>query len=283
MKKYDLVMWARHGERTLGPVLHRINQVIPGDVVNNKFVVNDHSEDGIPCIIQQHGWIQILNNGHGISDAANTALKNVETDYFCSFEQDVLLSPYWWNRVSRLILNKPGVAAASGLRFLPQNNFCFNIDSYTLARRGKEDISNYGKTLDNTIWNTNILRECGGFPKLKYAGIDTYLHHLFDSKGYKWMVDYDVQSLHLHSDGLLNELQHYYFYGLSLPELYRQLGKFCGDYQGENWLCYLAKFVKSPVSSLKMALKMRDVRLLVAYPSVRFCWLMGYLKGLEAA
>lgn len=275
-------MWTRDGERTLGVVLDRINRVIPKEVVNERFIVDDRSLDSTRDIATAKGWDVYLNHGVGISDGANTALKHVETDYFCGFEQDLLLSSYWWNRVSRLILNKPNVAAASGLRFLPQNNFCFNIDPYILDRQGKEDINNFGKTLDNTIWNTAILRECGGFPKLKYAGIDTYLHHLFDAKGYKWMVDYDVQSLHLHN-GLLNEFKHYYFYGLSLPELYRQIGKFCGAYQGENWLCYLAKFVKSPVSSLKMALRMRDVRLLVAYPSVRFCWLMGYIKGLEAA
>ena len=280
MIKVDLVMWTKNGEKTLGVVLDGINRVIPKEVVNERFIVDDYSTDATRDIAVIKGWDVYFNHGSGISDGANTALSYVQSDFFCSFEQDVLLSDLWWNRISRLVQGKD-VAAACGLRFLPRSNLCFNIDRYQLTRQGTHFMGGYGKTLDNTIWNTHVLRSLGGFPKLKHAGVDNYLSHLIDAKGYKWLVDYDVQSLHLHS-GLLNELRRYYFYGLSLPELDERLSKVCNAYEGIDWQHFLVWFLKSPVSSLKVAKKMRDARLLLAYPSIRLCWLLGYLKGLWA-
>jgi glycosyltransferase involved in cell wall biosynthesis len=276
--KIDLVMWAKNGERTLASVLNRINHVIPKEAVYQKFVVDDHSTDSTASIVREYGWNFLCNEGCGISDAANTALKYVESEYFCSFEQDLLLSSSWWNSITPLILGKSGVAAASGLRFLPKNNFCSNIEPYTLTRQGKENIENFGKTLDNTIWKTSILCDLGGFPKLNFAGIDTYLHCLFAAKGYKWLVDYDVQSLHLHR-GFLNEVRHNFFYGLSLPELYEKMAVFSDVGSDVTWHYFLKKSLLSPIASLKMAAKMRDSRLLFAYPVIRLAWALGYLKG----
>ena len=216
--KIDLVIWTLNGEKTLQLVLSRINEIIPKDIVNQKFIVDDGSKDNTISIAAKYDWNVIQNEGKGISDGANTALKHVQTRYFCSFEQDVFLSNDWWRKVSTLILNKDGVAAACGLRFLPKNNFIASIEPYQLTRKDIDFCGGYGKTLDNTIWNSEILRAVGGFPKVSFAGIDTILFHMFDLNGYKWLVDYNVISLHLHYGGLLNEFKHYYFYGLSLPQ-----------------------------------------------------------------
>lgn len=264
-KKVDLVIWTKSNPLILDVVLKRINKVIPKDVVNKRLVVNDHSEDSTPMVIRQNGWTQIVNEGHGISDAANLALNNVETEWFVSVEQDVVLSEYWWNRISRLAVD--GVAAVSGVRFLPQDNLCSNIERYNSVYQ-----NGYGKTLDNTLWNTKALRSVGGFPKLKNAGLDTLLAEKFKAKGLKWIVDSDVQSLHLHK-GLYDELRRYYFYGASLPELYSKMD--CSD---DEW-SFFVKLLKSPVAALKMSLQMNDSRLMLSYPLVRLSWLLGYLRG----
>ena len=191
----------------------------------------------------------------------------------------MLLSRNWWNKVSALILNKEGVAAACGLRFLPKNNFCFSVEPFQLTRKDIDFYGGFGKTLDNTIWNTEALRSIGGFPKVNFAGIDTFVFHLLESKGYKWLVEYDVKSLHLHYGGLLNEFKHYYFYGLSLPEIYSRLRNFGNIYENENLSCLFLRFLKSPISSFKMALKMHDSRLILCYPIIRLCLLLGYIRG----
>lgn len=279
--KVDLVMWTLNGEKTLPLVLSRINQIIPKDIVNQKLIVDDGSKDNTVTIARKYGWNVIKNGGKGISDAANTALKHIQTSYFCSFEQDVFLSSNWWNKVSALILNKEGVGAACGLRFLPRNNFCFSVEPYQLTRKDVDFYGGYGKTLDNTIWDTEALRSIGGFPKVNFAGIDTFVFHLLESKGYKWLVDYDVKSLHLHYGGLLNEFKHYYFYGLSLPEIYSRLKNFCTFYENESLSCLFLRFLKSPISSFKMALRMHDSRLMFCYPIIRLCWLLGYIRGIS--
>jgi hypothetical protein len=276
--KVDLVLWAKNGDATLWHVLKQTNKVIPANVVNKRILINDHSIDGTPAAAFFNGWTHITSRGCGISDAANHALSLVETEYFCSFEQDIILNKNWWGCVSPLILGKGDVAAASGLRFLRQSDFCYSIEPYELNRQGADYMGGYGKTLDNTIWNTNILRKVGGFPKLSNAGIDTYLAHRFEAEGYQWIVNYDVKSVHVHFGGLSRELKRYQFYGASLPELYAKM-PFCKQYDSNTAGYFFGKLVKSPISGLKMALRMRDARLALAYPSARLMWLLGYLRG----
>ncbi|MFA5715510.1 MAG: glycosyltransferase [Candidatus Paceibacterota bacterium] len=261
--KVDLCMWVKDGARTLPVVLDRINRVVPVGVVNQRLVVDDGSTDSSRDIAVSLGWRVVSNRGRGISDGANTALSYVETDLFCSFEQDVLVSPLWFSRVSRLM--DRGAAAACGLRFLPKNSFCYNIDSYMLSHNSGD----YGKTLDNTFWDAEVLRSISGFPKVTNAFAETILHNELRRLGYRWLVDYGVRSLHLHG-GLCDELRHYRFYGANLVELNRHLG-----WRGDVW----GKVVRSPVAALRMAFSTGDPRLFVSYPLCRLAMLGGYLRG----
>jgi len=97
--KMDLVMWTKNGEKTLLAVFNRISLVIPSENVGNRIVVDDASVDRTRRIARLFGWQVVDNEGKGISDGANTALKYVETEYFASFEQDVLLNLAWWDRI----------------------------------------------------------------------------------------------------------------------------------------------------------------------------------------
>jgi glycosyltransferase involved in cell wall biosynthesis len=276
--KATLCMWTRNGSKTLKPVLNRINQVIPKDVVAEKFIVDDHSIDDTKNIATECGWDIYLNHGRGISDGANTALNFVGTEYFCSFEQDLLLSKYWWHRISRLVQQK-NVAAASGIRFLPKRNFCYNLEKYSLITQQNSD---YGRTLDNTIWNTKILKDLGGFPKHKYCCVDSSLSELIKYHGLKWIVDYDVISEHLHNELLIGELKRYGFYGQSLAEQKMICNKDT-DRSGVSYeigaIHFFVKLLKSPFSSGILVAKMRDPRLFVSNPSIRLFYLLGYLRG----
>lgn len=261
--KVDLCMWTKNGAKTLPIVLERINKVIPKEQVGEKYIVDDRSHDSTLRIANHYGWNVVRNKGSGISDGANTALDLVRTGFFCSFEQDVLVSPCWWNRVSRLM--KPNVAAVSGLRFLPKNSFCYNIDSYLLSHNGGD----YGKTLDNTMWNADVLKSIGGFPKVTNAFTETVLHYKLRELGYRWLVDYAVRSLHLHG-GLWDELRHYYFYGANMPELQSKVNLNVNVF---------SKFLKSPTSALRMALATGDPKLVLSYPLCRLAMLGGYLHA----
>ena len=73
--KVDLVMWTYNGAATLPQVLKRINQVIPEKFINKKIISDDRSTDNTREIAESFGWQVILNEGKGISDNANNALK----------------------------------------------------------------------------------------------------------------------------------------------------------------------------------------------------------------
>jgi glycosyltransferase involved in cell wall biosynthesis len=259
----DLCMWVKNGARTLPVVLDRLNSVVPESVINQRLIVDDCSCDNSVDVAETFGWRVVANRGKGISDGANTALSCVETEWFASFEQDVVLAPEWFRAVSKML--GCGVGAASGLRFLPTSSFCFNVDGYLALH----NCGDFGKTLDNTFWNTDILKSVGGFPKMKNAFAETVLHYKFNELGLKWLVNYNVKSLHLHG-GLCDELRHYYFYGANLPELQKKT---------PLRVDVVGKLVKSPLSALRMAASMGDPRLIVSYPLYRLAMLGGYLSG----
>jgi glycosyltransferase involved in cell wall biosynthesis len=90
--KVDLVMWTKNGQATLPTVLKQIAKVIPSEFVNKKIISDDGSTDYTVEIAKSFGWSVFSNEGQGISDGANTALKHVESEYFISFEQDLILN-----------------------------------------------------------------------------------------------------------------------------------------------------------------------------------------------
>jgi len=80
MVKIDVCLWTKNGSLTLPQVLKRINNVIPASVVNRRFIVDDFSLEDTKEIASKFGYDIIKNCGVGVSDAANTALNNVETE-----------------------------------------------------------------------------------------------------------------------------------------------------------------------------------------------------------
>ncbi|MFB3888948.1 MAG: glycosyltransferase family 2 protein [Candidatus Bathyarchaeia archaeon] len=275
--KIDLVMWTRNGAKTLPHVLKRIGQVVPSEHVASRIIVDDGSTDQTREIAQRFGWRVVQNRGSGISDGANTALDLVTTEWFASFEQDVLLSADWWPKIPSL-LSRPEVAVASGLRFPSQPVGLMKLEEYQAerySRGGTElDAETYGKTLDNTVYKTSVLRRLGGFPNPPVpAGIDTALNHMLKRSNLKWMVDYSVRSLHIR-EGFREELRHYFWYAQCVDVLSQiQTGK---PYPLRN---LYRRTLLSPARGLQIALKQKAPQIIYVYPLVR----LAYLRGIAAS
>ena len=291
MAKVDLVMWTFNGAVTLPAVLKRIEEVIPAQFVNKKVISDDQSVDGTKKIAESYGWTVVLNQGKGISDNANTALKHVESEFFVSFEQDLLLARDWWSKIPAALSN-PKVGAASGMRFADKPRGVRKLQQYVAKKyRGEAQLESWlrgremaaftlGKTLDNTIYRTKIVRELGGFPKLgSSSGVDTILAYEIDKHGYQWLVDYNVQSVHMRR-GLMQELNHQYWYAKQLPEMWRKINeathkqappitKFDVGY----------RFVTSPFTGLFMAYQTREPSLAYIHPLIRLYYLRGYFSN----
>jgi len=270
-------MWTKNGVETLPLVLKRISEVIPEDVVNKRIIVDDHSTDNTKEIAESFGWNVVLNEGKGISDAANTALKYVTSEYFISFEQDLLLACDWWQKIPKH-LSDPKIAVASGVRFPNQPLALRRLQEYATERyrRTEKEAESflYGKTLDNTIYKTDVIRRLGGFPKLSVsAGVDNVLAQRIHLSGYRWKVDYDVKSTHLRT-GLKDELAHYYWYGTCASGLEQILFNKPVNLKG---LILRAFF--SPIRGLDVAIKKNAPQIVYIYPLIRFNILRGVLAG----
>jgi glycosyltransferase involved in cell wall biosynthesis len=286
--KIDLCMWALNGAKTLKPVLERINRVIPESVVGQRLIVDDGSTDSTVDIAKACGWTVICNEGKGISDGANTALKNVETEWFVSFEQDLLLASDWWNSIqhySRVV----NVGAASGVRYSSQPESLFKLQKYVYKkyigdgelpawlRHRKPSSFTLGKTLDNTLWRKDAVLKAGGFPKLACnAGIDTVLAYKLFKAGFDWVVDYTVSSVHLRLGGFKQELLHEYGYAKSLNETWQALKGF-GVPAPSSVLGVASRLVYSPFTGVFLSLKTGDPNLAWMHPLMRLNYLRGAL------
>ncbi len=291
--KVDLVMWTKNGARTLPAVLERINQVIPQTSINKKIIVDDASSDDTRQIANHFGWTVIPNRGHGISDGANTALELVTTKCFLSFEQDLLLDLDWWQKIPPL-LNDPKVVVASGMRFADKPAGIKKMQEYVGKKyRGEKNLSPWlksrdmsaftlGKTLDNTIYNTKIIKELGGFPKLQVnAGVDTTLAYRVKEAGYQWIVDYNIRSIHMRR-GLRQELNHQYFYGAQLYEIWRKIREETTIPPPVTKLGVIRRFIMSPFTGLFMAYQTKEPSVLVIHPLIRFYYMKGLLQATKA-
>lgn len=289
--KVDLVMWTKNGAETLPSVLQRIGKVIPEDSVNMKLIVDDRSTDDTRGIAESHGWTVVLNEGKGISDGANTALRRVESDLFVSFEQDLLLAHDWWRTVPRY-LDDSRVSVASGMRFASQPRGVQRMQQYVAKKyRGEAALASWlrgremaaftlGKTLDNTIYRTAAVRAVGGFPKLRSsAGVDTTLAYLLSEQGYRWVVDYDVQSVHLRKS-LQQELSHQYWYAKQLGEMWRQIEtRTRARRPPVTEFDVFYRFAISPFTGVFMAYKTREASVAYIHPLIRLYYLRGLLSS----
>ena len=264
--KVDLVMWTKNGEKTLSSVLNRISQVIPPEKVGNRIIVDDHSVDRTRSIAAMFGWKVVDNEGTGISDAANTALKLVKTEYFASFEQDVLLSFDWWKNIVPLLKEKD-VIVASGVRLPSLSLVLFKINEYSLEKARRLGFP-YFKTLDNTIYKTALIKGLGGFPKTRMI-VDTVLAKQIKDANLKWAIDPDTVSLHLKS--FLGEVRSQYFYG----KFRRELAQLTGE---QNMLGKtVASVAFSVIRGVDVAWEKKCWRIIFVYPVLRLALLLGVL------
>jgi glycosyltransferase involved in cell wall biosynthesis len=273
LDKVDLVMWTKNGARTMRPVLRRIQEVIPAAQVNQRIIVDDQSTDGTPKIAESFGWQVVPNEGKGISDGANTALKRVKTPFYVSFEQDLLLAKDFWEKVPRFFLD-PQVAVASGVRYVYYPEGLKKIEQYSVRLYRAQDTGKmYAqnvKTLDNTIYRTEVIRSLGGYPSFPSSvGVDQGLSQLVFKAGYRWRVDYDVTSVHLRN-GLKEELAHNYWYGCNSDEVERKM-----FHRNANTQLMIRRFLTSPVRGLQIAVRMKAPDAIYIYPLMRLSFVRG--------
>jgi glycosyltransferase involved in cell wall biosynthesis len=288
-QKVDLVMWAKNGSEFLPQVLKRI-EVVPSNQVKQKILVDDHSSDSTVKIAKDFNWKVYENPLTGISSGANEALKHVESPFFISFEQDLLLAKDWWQKIP-LHLEGSKVAVASGMRLADKPIGLRKLQQYVAKKyRGETELSSWlksrkmsaftlGKTLDNTMYKTQVIRALGGFPKMSCnAGVDAVLAYKVEKAGFRWIVDYSVQSTHLRQ-GLKQELHHQQFYASTLDEVWRTLGEEVNSSPPVTKSGILFRLAISLATGLFIAFRTREPSIIYIHPLIRLYYAKGLLVG----
>lgn len=280
---FDIVTWVKNGGWCLPRTLSQLEEVIPPNVIHRKIAIDDASTDDSVKILKRFGWEVHQNPGAGISAGANYALKLVDCQYFMSFEQDLFLSPDWFDKVTPLVTGK--VAAASGIRFSDKPKSIGDIEKYVHKKYLMESLASYlkarkesaftlGKTLDNTFYNTDVIMSVGGFPVMpSSSGVDTILAYKLNEAGFKWVVNADVQSVHFRKD-LTQCLKHQYWYAVALNEVKRQLPSYPVSVKQD-----IQRLAISPLTALFMSIKMKNPKIFLFHPLLRYYRLMGLLSG----
>ena len=200
-------MWAKNGARYLPYVLKRIDQVIPHENVNKKIFVDDSSTDTTVEIAKDFGW-DIYENKEGyVRGGAREALRHVESEFFVSVEQDLLLARDWWKRIPPY-MDDPMCICAQGIHVdtHPILTYIGNAHCKLYQKLGWQTSFSH-RSLDNNLWRTDALRKLGGFQNTCPMFVDLELYKKISRTDYKWIVDKTVVCPHLR-ENILNMGRH---------------------------------------------------------------------------
>jgi len=258
--KVDLVMWTKNSAKTLPLVLKRINEVIPDEEVYQRIIVDDHSQDDTVEIAKHFGWDVYPNPATGIPSAANEALRRVQTEFFISFEHDVVLSREWWNKIPKH-MDDPKVAVAQGVR-IATHPVTRKIEEFILEKR---DLLKMYISIDNNIYRTNVIKSLGGFPYHCPISVDQYLRDRVWQAGYKWIIDKTVVSSHIRPS-IREDAEHVYRLSLQTERRF-----------DVGFLYNFRLFLFSPLSALRVILYKGCPQIFYVYPYYRFMRLKALL------
>lgn len=192
----DVCVWAKNGERFLPIVLKRIDDVIGRDI-NQKIFVDDSSTDRSVEIAESFGWTVYPNREGWICGGKKEALRHVETEFFVSVEQDLLLARNWWATIQKYMEDK-NVAVAQGIRF-STNPIFHASEEYAFKNINRPYFST-----DNNLYRTKIIKQLGFSDDI--VAMAPFYWKVVNS-GYKWIVDTNLISDHLRTS-LLDDIRH---------------------------------------------------------------------------
>jgi len=252
-------MWTLNSAKTLPFTLMSIEKAIPKEYVGQKIMVDGHSVDETQKIGKKFGWNVIDAEKVGIPYQANQALDMVNTEFFASFEHDLIINPDWFQTVLKHLQSDPKVAVAQGVR-VTTNPVFKKIEEVSLERDLRYS------SIDNNMYRTELIKRLGGFDVKYPISCDRKLQDNVRKAGYKWIVDKTVVSDHIRG-GVRQSADHVY-----------ELSEFAGSADSAGISSVLLRFLFSPIRGVAIALKKTCPQALVVYPYWRFMVLRATLK-----
>ncbi len=256
--QYDAVMWVRDGMRTLPRCALGIGIALEGRI-GRKIAIDDGSRDGSAEFLKGQGWHVFHNTKGGIGNAANQALALVQTPWFASVEQDVVLPAGFLAQLEPW--KAQGVAVVSGRRYASVRAVA-SVERY-LHRfpPGEKDFP----SIDCAIWNTGVMRKVG-FATANHT-CDTMTWRRILAAGCRSVAVPECAATHL-KRGVRHDWQDWRKYGrvnrgIEEPWLWKVL-----------WTA-----VKSPVAGLRVAAWSGDPLAWPVYVGEKLSALAGAVEG----
>lgn len=149
--KISLCMWTKNSAKYLKPVLMSIEKAIPSECIKDRIIIDDSSEDDTVNIAHGLNWSVYKNLQGGICGGFNQAVKIVDTDYFATFEHDILLAPNWFDCMLEHIEKKDFIVC-QGLR-IPSHPILKALYEQKLKNNLTSETS-----LDNNLWHAGRVK-----------------------------------------------------------------------------------------------------------------------------
>lgn len=202
--KVDVCMWAKNGEKFLPSVLRRIDKIMLGDI-NQKIFVDDRSVDRSREIAKFFGWKVYHNQEGWISGGTKEALRHVETEFFVSVEQDVLLAKNWWTTIQKYMTDRK-VAVAQGI-YLSTTPMYRTYEEYRMKKVNQlpsEKRSQLCYCIGNNIYRTEVVKRLGFVDDT--VAMSPFYEKIVNN-GYKWITDTGLVSDHIRTS-LFDAINH---------------------------------------------------------------------------
>ena len=161
----------------------------------------------------------------------------VNTEFFASFEHDIILNRNWFPTVMKHLQDDPQVAVAQGVR-VTTNPVFKKIEEVCLERNIPYT------SIDNNIYRTDLIKKLGGFDFRFPISCDRNLKERVTQAGYKWVSDKTVVSDHIRG-GIRQSAKHFY-----------ELSKL-DDPNNPSITPILLRFLFSPIRGLEISIKKR--------------------------
>jgi len=177
------------------------------------------------------------------------------------------------------------VVIASGMRFpsgpsaVRDMKLAGHFDYLSKLSKELASKTTHGKTLDNTVYKTEFIRNLGGFDHMESnAGQDSSLSlKVMKSKEYTWAVNYSVISVHLKLNSYMKELESQRWYARSFREIYTTNNLPLPSEISTK--AFMRRLANSPIKSVRLLRRTKNPLVLYFYPAFCLFQLIGLTEG----
>jgi glycosyltransferase involved in cell wall biosynthesis len=216
LETIDVVVPTKDSSATLGIVLEGIRRAIP---VNKLIIVDGGSSDATLKIAKKYGAKIVQEKGR-LGRARYRGALEVETEWFCFIDSDILVYPDWYEKLKRWTYH-PKVVWINGLP-IEQSNM---LKSYARAKflRHRREMKSVQVALSNSLLKRDVVLECTHWLREDiHAGEDLVLYNFVMSKGYQRVGPNLVVCLHL-PDCFLHDIYACYRGGYSMRLVHKRI------------------------------------------------------------